>query len=280
MKKSFNAFISFDIEGISGISSWNEVVKNALSLQDYRKIATEEVNAAIRGIKKNHTNIGEILVCDSHARGENLVISDLESGAVIIKGSPRRFYMVEGINRKFNILFCLGYHSMAGSQRGGMDHSYSSSVIYNIKINGQYVGETEINAAVAGYYGVPLGFVSGDDVLAKEVQRFFGKKVEVVITKYGISRFSAKCRLPSDVYSEIEIKAARAVSKCSTLKPFQFKTPLRAEFDLMTSVMGDMVEPLPGVKRISARTCTYVAQNILEFYDILRLICALGQTTI
>ncbi|MBN2620831.1 M55 family metallopeptidase [candidate division WOR-3 bacterium] len=279
MRRRFNAFISFDIEGISGVSSWNEVANNASTLHAYRKIATAEVNAAIRGIKAGRPKIGEILVCDSHAQGENLIITDLEPGVTIIKGSPRRYYMVEGIDRKFNILFCIGYHAMVGSQRAGMDHTYSSSVIYNIMINGRHVGETEINAAVAGYYGVPLGLVSGDDVLATEVRSFFGRTVAMVITKYGISRFSARCRLPSEVHAEIEKKAAQVVSKSTALRPFRFKIPIRAEFELMNSAMGDAVEPIPGVKRMAARTCAYNAKNILEFYNILRLICALGRLT-
>ena len=160
-----------------------------------------------------------------------------------------------------------------------MDHTYSSSVIYNLKINNQYVGETVINAAVAGYYNVPLGLVSGDDVLAKEVRKFFGKNVEMIITKFGISRFSAQCRLPSEVHDEIEIKAAKAVARCPSLKPYRFKTPIKAEFELMNAVMGDMIEPIPGIKRISARQCLYTAKNILEFYNILRLVCNLGRST-
>jgi D-amino peptidase len=279
MSKKFHVFISFDIEGVSGVSSWTEVEKKSSSYQLYQHIATEEVNAAIRGIKSANKTIGDIVVCDSHAHGENLIITDLEPGVTVIKGSPRRFYMVEGIDDHFNILFFIGYHAMVGSQAGGMDHTYSSSVIYNLKINNQYVGETEINAAVAGYYGVPLGLVSGDDVLAKEVRKFFGKNVEIVITKYGISRFSARCRLPAEVYDEIEIKAAKAVARCSSLQPFCLLTPIKAEFELMSSVMGDMIEPIPGVKRIAARRCQYTAKNILEFYNILRLVCNLGRST-
>lgn len=280
MAKRLNVFISFDIEGISGISSWNEVSKNASSLHESRKIATLEVNAAIRGIKASRMSVGEILVCDSHSQGENLLVADLDPGVTVVKGYPRRYYMVEGINRDFDILFCIGYHAMAGSQRGGMDHTYSSSVIYNLTINGRHVGETEINAAVAGYYGVPLGLVTGDDVLAKEVKRFFGPRVEIVVAKFGISRFAARCCLPSDVHAEIEKKAARAVLKYASLKPFRFKTPIRAEFELMTSVMGDMVEPIPGVKRTAARTCTCRTKDILEFYNILRLVCTLGRSTL
>jgi D-amino peptidase len=278
MLKKFNTFISFDIEGISCVSSWNELRKDAAS-NLVRKLATDEVNAAIRGIKKSGKNIGDIVICDSHAEGENLLINQLERGTYLVRGTPRNYGMVEGINESFDVLFFIGYHSMAGTKGGGMDHTYSSSTIYNIKVNGKYVGETEINAAVAGYYKVPLVFVSGDNSLVKEVKIFFGNKVETVITKYGISRFSAKCRHPLDVQKEIEKKAARAVKNYKHLKPFMLKTPIHAEIDILNSLIGDMLEPLPGIKRIESRKFRFKAKNALEFYRMIRLICNLGRTS-
>jgi D-amino peptidase len=278
MHKKLSVFISFDIEGISGVSSWHEVSQDSPLLSRIRKLATEEVNTAIKGIRNARKDVKEIVVCDAHAQGENLIVERLEKGVHIVKGSPRNYYMIEGINREFNLLFFIGYHAMAGTKNALMDHTYSSSSIYGIKINDKYVGETEINAAVAGYYGVPLGLVSGDDFLIKEVRRFFGPHVETVITKYGISRFAAKCRHPHDVHEEIKAKAGRAVKKLKTLKPFSFKKPIHAEFDLMNSLIGDVVEPVPGLKRISGRKIHFKAKDILEFYRIMRLVCSLASS--
>lgn len=280
MAHAFNAFISFDIEGISGISSWREVKKDSSSLQEIRKRATEEVNAAIRGIRKGHRNIGEIIVCDSHAGGENVLIDLLETGVHLTKGTPRTYYMVEGISENFDILFFIGYHAMVGTRSGVMDHSYSSASIYAIKINGQEVGETEINAAVAGHFGVPLGLVSGDEQLIKEVRTFFGNQVETVITKYGISRLAAKCRHPSDVHKEIEEKARSAVKNVRRLKPFSFQYPINAEIEVVNSLIGDVVELAPGLTRTTARKFDFQSENALEFYRMLRLICNLGMHAI
>ncbi len=277
MQNKFSVFISFDIEGISGISSWRELKKDSSSLLHAKQRATEEVNAAIRGIKKSRNDIKEIVVCDSHAEGENLVIDRLERGVYLTKGSPRNYYMIEGINEHFNVLFFIGYHAMAGTKGAGMAHTYSSSTIYNIKINGTHVGETEINAAVAGHYGVPLGFVSGDDFLIKEVKEFFGSDIETVITKYGISQFSAKCRHPLDVQQEIERKSEKTVKNIEKLKPFTFNYPVNAEFELVSSLVGDVVESIPELKRISARKLVFEAKNILAFYRVMRLICGLAR---
>lgn len=276
MKKKMNVFISFDIEGISAVSSWREVKKDSPSLERMRRIATQEVNAAVRGIRKSGQPIGMITVCDSHASGENLLIEDLEPGVTLIRGTPRKYYMMHGISQKYDAVFLIGYHPMAGTRAGGMDHTYSSASIYRVKINGQMVGETEINAALAGYYGVPVVLVSGDDMLIKEVRRFLGKTVETVIAKRGISRAAAQCRHPEDVQKEISNKAARAIARAKKIKPFKFKAPIRAEIDLADSLVADAVELIPEIKRTDGRNVLFTAKNILEFYRTLRLMCCLG----
>jgi D-amino peptidase len=278
MQKKTSVFISFDFEGVSGVTSWREMKKDSADLERIRMLATNEVNAAIRGAKKGGKNaaIGEIMVCDAHANGENLLIGELEKGVYLIKGTQRSYYMMEGINPHFDLAFFIGYHAMAGSEKGMMDHTYSSSSIYQVAVNGQPVGETEINAAVAGYHGVPLGLVSGDDTLIKEVRHFFSRHVETVITKYSISRFAAKCRHPLDVQKELELTAERAVRKERTLKPFNFKTPLQCEIAVINSQIGDVIRKIPGLQRQSGRTFACAAKNILEFYQYLMLICDLA----
>jgi len=276
MAQTVKIFISFDMEGVTIVSSWRELKRDAPSFGEIRTCATEEVSAAVRGIHGASRGRCEIVVCDAHAEGENLIIDKLPKGISIVKGSPREFYMVEGIDDSFDLLVCIGYHAMAGTLRGGMDHTYSSSILYSVKINGVFVGETEINAGLAGHYGVPLGLISGDDQLINEVHRFFGDDVETVITKHGISRFAMKCRHPADVQDEIEMKAARAIRAMDRFKPFTFTEPIDAEFEVMNSVIGDLVAPLPGIKRVTARTLAAHVPTILDFYRMMRLVCSIA----
>lgn len=276
MAKKYNVFISFDLEGISAVSSWREMKKDSKSLEWVRKIATQEVNAAVRGIRKSGKSIGEITICDAHAAGENLLVDELDQGVTVVKGTPRKYYMMHGISREYDVAFFIGYHAMAGTQYAGMEHTYSSASIYTIKINGQKVGESEINAALAGHYGVPVGLVSGDNLLVAEIRKFFGKNVQTVVTKRGISRFAAQCRHPKDVQFEIETKAVRALQNINKLEVFSFKSPIRAEIDLASTLITDLVELIPGLQRPEGRRVTFRTKNILEFYRILRLVCCLG----
>jgi D-amino peptidase len=276
MVKKLNFFISFDLEGVSGVTSWNEMKADAPDFLRVRRAATAEVNAAVRGIRKAGLPVGEILICDAHGRGDNLITDELEKGVHLIRGAPRNYYMVEGLNEKFAAAFFIGYHAMIGTAGGLMDHTYSSSSIYNVRLNGRDAGETAINAAICGHYGVPLAFVSGDDQLVREVRSFFGPKVETVMTKIGISRFAGQCRHPADVCREIESKAERAARRLRTLKPFAFRPPIRCEIDVMNTLIGHVISPLPGLERRSGRKFVFRSKNILDFYRQLMLICDLA----
>jgi len=272
-------FISVDMEGIGGISSWRETNKSSPDYQIVRRLATDEVNAVVRGIKKAKAKIEEILVCDSHALGENILIDELDKDVLLAKGYPRPYYMLHGLDESYDILFLIGYHSKVGTTLGPMDHSYSSTTIYNIKINGKYVGELEINAGLAGHYGVPVGLISGDAKLTEEVKEVLGKDIETVVTKYGISRFASKNIHPKKIREKLETKSKRAIEKISNLKPLKVKTPLKVEIDLVNTVMADEVALLPNIERKSGRTISFEANNFLTFYRLLMVITHLAGAT-
>ena len=82
------------------------------------------------------------------------------------------------------------------------------------------------------------------------------------------------------IQKEIELKAQRAVKKTDKLKPFSFRSPIRAEIEVINTLIADMIEPLPGQKRVSGRKITFRTANILEFYRRLRLICNLAANAI
>jgi D-amino peptidase len=180
------------------------------------------------------------------------------------------------LDERFTAALFIGYHAMVGTARGLMDHTYSSSTIYNLRLNGRDVGETAINAAICGHYGVPLALVSGDDQLVREVRSCFSPRVETVLTKTGISRFAGLLRHPAEVEHEIELKAERAVLRYRSLKPFVFRAPIRCEIDVMNTLIGHVISPLPGLERRTGRKFFFRSKNILEFYRQLMLICDLA----
>ena len=260
-------FISVDYEGIAGTVSWEEL---RLEPARVRRLMTNEVIAVVNGIREASPR-SKIVVCDAHGFGRDLLFEDLPAGVMTVRGSPRHLSMIDTIDEGFDLLFYVGYHSKVGVAASTMDHTYSSSTFYRIKINNQEVDEAMINAAVAGYFRVPLGFVSGDDKLIGSVKKVFGKEIETVITKYSRSRFAAVTRHPQEVYAEQKVKAKNAVLKIKQFKPFRFKSPCQIELQLNDTVRANEVAMIPGSKRIDGRTISYKAINFLDGFKFILL---------
>jgi D-amino peptidase len=186
-------FLSVDCEGVSGVARWDEINRNETKFfKPAQKRVTKEVNAVIEGILKSDKDCETITVCDSHAQGLNIDIDELNTSAELIRGTPRPLYMMSGIDDTYDIIFFIGYHAKVGSIPAFMDHSYAGHLVYRLRINGEEVGEAELNAGIGGYYGVPLGFVSGDTTLCSHINEQF-PDIITIPTKTAITRFET-CR--------------------------------------------------------------------------------------
>lgn len=265
-------YISVDMEGVAGLTSWKEMKDDP---KRANKHITEDVNAVIKGIKKSNVKCDEILVCDSHAIGQNIIPEELDPEAILIRGAPRKYYMVEGINESFDLIFLVGYHAKVGSLCGIMDHSYSASAVYEVKINGETIGEFEINAGYAGHFGVPVALVSGDDVLSEQVKEKL-PQTRTVITKYGISRYASRNIHPGKVRNMLEEESCYAVQNAGTFKPLAFSCPVEAEIKLVNTTQADMAAILPQVNRVDGRTLTFESPDFPYFYRMFSVIIELA----
>ncbi|WP_320130665.1 M55 family metallopeptidase [uncultured Sphaerochaeta sp.] len=272
-------FISTDMEGIEGISSWNEM-DNVSQGANCTSLLKQELNWIIDEIfrleKEEKTfSIEEICICDSHSRGENLVYGSFGDKRIThIKGYPRPFYMMEGLDASFDLVFLIGYHASIGSKNGMMDHSYSASCIYNIRLNGRNVGEVEINAYFAGLFGVPIALVSGDDILEKQLQDFF--KVPYVRTKEGLGRFSGKMYSPELLQQTFQQQVQKSLRNRNNLEIKHISEPILLEVDLSSTVVADAVSIVPGITRISGRTISYHSKDYSDIFRMILTIAMVG----
>jgi len=179
-------YISFDYEGLAGVTNWQETYGD----KRFNELATEQMNSFLKGIYETDPK-AEIMIADSHADGNNLIWEKLVGNTKLIKGYPRTYYMIEGIDESFDSLLFFGYHAPAGIG-GNMDHTYSSSSFYSIEINDRIVSEACINAMFAAHYDVPLQFVYADDVTAKWLHENVSEEITVLESKKAISRYAAE----------------------------------------------------------------------------------------
>ena len=260
-------FMSVDMEGISGIVDRNHTGRDQKDYERGRALMVGDVNAAIEGVLA--LGEAEIVVSDGHGWMKNLQPEDLNEAAILVRGTPKPLTQMEGIGREFDAVLFIGYHSKKGTKHGILDHTISGSTIDSITINGLEVGETGINAAIAGYHGVPLVFVSGDVAVTKEALALNPNLVTVAV-KEAVSRTAAKCIHPNKAGKLIKEGVSQALKKRESIKPFTFNPPIEVRVKYMNSIMADAVEFMPSAVRVDGRTIDFIVDDYLKAFGAFR----------
>jgi D-amino peptidase len=267
-------YISVDMEGISGVVHSDQVSSTGADYNAARKWMAEDVNAAVEGALA--AGAAEIVVNDSHGSMRNILPSDLHPKAVLISGSPKPLSMMQGLDGSFNACIFIGYHGKAGTADAVLDHTISSSVVRGIKINGTEMPELGINAAIAGYYGVPVILVSGDVAVCKQARELLGNDIVTVPVKDAIGRTAARLVPLKEAQRTIKDRVTRAIRDLRTFKPYRLSSPYKFELEYFTSAQADMGALVPQVERTDARTVTFTEDDLIRGFKLLRALIALA----
>lgn len=175
-------YISADIEGITGVTHWDETSKNKGDYYNFADQMTSEVKAACEGA--NEFGEMDIIIKDAHESGRNLDHRVLPLNTCLIRGWDEGLYsMVQELDDTFDGLIFIGYHSGAGMDGSPLSHTMTPGIL-SIKINGQSVNEFMLHTYIAAYHKVPIVFLSGDKALCQEVNKL-NPFIETVAVKEG-----------------------------------------------------------------------------------------------
>jgi D-amino peptidase len=258
--------IAADMEGITGVVHWDQVDSQHAEYARFRKLMTGDVNAAVRGAYEG--GAGEVVVADGHGFHRNILVEELDPRARLNSGSASPLSMVQGIDSSISGAMFIGYHARAGSLNAILDHTWSSSTVDNVWLNGQLTGEIGWNAATCGHFCVPVILISGDQTACAEAVDLLGE-VETAIVKRATGRFAAECLPPEASQKLIQEAAARAVRRLDAgqaPQPLQVQKPVTLAVEWMASDMADRVAWLPGAQRVGARQVEIEAADVLEAY--------------
>jgi D-amino peptidase len=257
-------YISCDMEGTAGVCSWQQCdPSNAHEYPVFRRYMSQEVRAAIDGARKG--GAGEIVVNDSHWDMRNLLWDELPNDVALISGGRKPLSMTQGMGVGFGGAMFTGYHAKAGARDGVLAHTYTGETIYNVRINGVECSEALLNAAMAGYYGIPVLLVTGDRVVVEHVTGFM-PWVTGVVVKEGIGHYAADSMTPQAACAAIRDAATQAVKSADKAMPFTFEPPLTLEIDTRRAEQADFIELMPGYARIHGRTVRFEADNYPEIF--------------
>lgn len=253
--------IAVDMEGITGVVSWDQVDPDHAEYSRFRRLMTADVNAAVRGAFAGGAD--EVIVTDGHHHGRNILIEELDPRARLNSGSPSALSMVEGIQRGVDAVLQVGYHAAAGTLNAILCHTWTG-LVTNLWLNGLPVGEIGLNAATSGHFGAPVIMISGDKAACDEAAALL-PGIQTAVVKVASARYAAECLPPAQSHALIEVAAKTAVEKFAQGKsttPLRLETPVRVRIEFDHPTQADNAEMIPGVSRIDGRTIVFTGPDM------------------
>ena len=245
--------IMTDIEGVTGVTTFPQAEKSEFG----REMLMNDLCAVLEGIK----NAGaEAVVYDMHTDGRNVDISKID--VPVVMGKPILGELYRGVGNGFDGLFLLGLHTM---QHTGhlLAHSYlrEYDAIY---LNGLLVGEIGIEAALAGEQGIPLKFISGDDMGCHEAKNLINNIVTCPV-KHSLGDDTAVCLSPEVTSKILCEKAAEAV--VADIKPFCVKAPYEIKIVYSDCRYLEIMKEIHPEIFVDERTVVMRGENLLKTWS-------------
>ena len=256
-------YISVDIEGITGVTSWNETDINNMEYRRAKDQMNREALGAVKGALAGGAK--EIYIKDAHETGRNLDIDIFPREVKIIRdwtGEP--VSMLGLLDESFDGIIYIGYHSGSYEDGNPLAHTISNSKINYIKINGEIASEFTLNNLWAREVKVPSIFLSGDKNICERA-REIDKDIRTFPVKEGIGGASVDLA-PSLAVEEIERQVKEAVLGLKDWKDYDFNLPDKFQVEISYKDHRQVLKAsyYPGVKKINSRTVAYEASSVLE----------------
>jgi D-amino peptidase len=216
-------FLSVDMEGISGLVRWADVVRNGLDFERNRLFMTLDANAAIEGAFA--AGASEVVVEENHGVEElcDLRLDEIDPRCRVIRGAGRPgATTMAGLDASVDVVLLVGHHARAGSFPGIMAHTVSYGRFRAVRVAGADCGEPELFLIRAGELGVPVGLISGDQIACAELRKR-APWVEAVEVKRALALQSGDVIPPARAREAIRAGSERAVGRAlrAELPPYR-----------------------------------------------------------
>lgn len=266
------------MEGATGAAVPDDVIPGSPGWAEALTCWTHDVNTVIEALFAGGAD--EVVVTDAHASGSGLEPSKIDPRAGIIRGRPRRFGMMEGIDGRVDGVVFLGYHGTVGSQ-GVLGHAFMPTGIHALRVNGEPAGEGTINARLAGWFGVPVLLVSGDETACEEASGY-APDAQRVRTKQAITRFTAWHRPAEAVRIDLAAATKTALEMLAdgalqAVRPTS-GSQLSADIEFSSENCALAVTAIPDVRQTGPRSISYTSPDVAGWYRCLGAIWTIARS--
>lgn len=244
--------IMTDLEGVAGVLNAGDYIHAQSKYYEHAcELATLEVSAAVEGALQ--AGATDILVADGHGPGA-MKRSLLHPRAKLLTGRPWPSGYPWGCDGTFAAAMSIGQHAKSNTDGGHLAHTQSFKCEYEA-VNDISLGETGQWMLIAGYFGVPVVMLSGDEAACEEA-RALVPNIEIAPVKCGVKRGSATGLTaeenevfnsaaihlsPDEARALIRDHAYRAVKRVPEIAPFRLDPPYSIKVALRPEQPGGEV---------------------------------------
>lgn len=251
-------FLITDAEGVAGVCRQDQTEPKDTEM---RQLLTGEINAAVDGFYDGGAD--EVIVWDGHDGSQTLSALTIHPRARLLIG---RLPATMTFDQHYTALAFVGQHARANRKGGIMAHSYSSLGIQTMLMNGQPVGEIETQAAVAGAFGTPVIFLSGDQAAADDLHAIV-PNAQLAVVKQGFANYVCLSLSAQAARSLIRERAMNGMKNIGSVKPYKVEGPVTIQIEHSTRSALDMEGQRPldaGTEVIDARTVRFHGKDFLD----------------
>lgn len=258
-----NVYIMVDIEGISGIYDREQVLpQDGKRFAEGRRYMTDEVNVCVRALKS--VGVDKVYVYDCHGSSCTVIWESLTDEADYYICGSHDGGRMPGIE-DCDAVILLGYHAMAGTKGAVLEHTFSSTSIQNLYLNGEKIGEIGIDAAIAGEKGKKVIMVSGDDKACAEAEKLLPDVVTCQV-KRGMNSFGAMLLPREKAHRLLSEKTVMAVKNAEKATPFQAGKPAELRVELTERQLLPKHSVDSSMKILDGRSYLVTADTVEEAF--------------
>ncbi|MBN1670369.1 MAG: M55 family metallopeptidase [Kiritimatiellae bacterium] len=247
--------VESDMEGVSGAVYGGYGMPPSKEGERSERLMTREVNALVEGARD--AGLRDITIFESHRLDKDLLID----GVTVVSG-------VQDVGA-YDLLAFTGRHARAGVGHAVLAHTGSSRSVASMRVNGVAFGEFGVTAALAGHYGVPTVFLSGDRAACDEASDLI-PNITTVCVEDGLGSHTAICLAPRKAQQKIREGMKRAIENRAEVNPFEVQCPVTVEYEVFYPGLAQRFTLVPGVRMKDDRTISYTCADYEEAHRMYR----------
>ncbi|MCP4133654.1 MAG: M55 family metallopeptidase [bacterium] len=252
-----------DMEGSFGIWRMRQCKTGTPQWQYGRECLTADMNAVIQGAFDG--GAVRVSVKDTHETGFNCILKNLDK-RVTYNAGPYVRPTIFGKLPKYDLVLYVGIHAASGTKDAFFPHTHFGG-FSEILLNGKQLCEMELYAGCFADFGIPMGFISGEDIAVNQALAAVPWVESVLVDKRkeAYTGGESSVQYLREGRELLREKAAAAVRNAASMKLYQYPAPLHFEARFSSEKKARRFNTW-GLKQ-KGDTVEWVSETMTEGFD-------------